>query len=119
MASIENEKFDLESNEGVSSYVPSGVPFRQGVSITHVMQRTMSPRDSISIGPTRIDPSARIPVEFRTMSIHITNTEDGSADAKARRGVAGTSLAEILTHRLTFIQNSQPSSGIPFLLAKC
>jgi len=63
-------------------------PPQQNLSVTRQPHRTLEHTNSVSLmtGPIRVKPSAKIPGEFRTLSIHVNDTRDGRTDAVPRKG---------------------------------
>jgi hypothetical protein len=102
---VDSEKGDLEP----PSYTPSAQPARRDHAQTtlSIVESARSPTE-----PVRIDSSAKIPVEFRTLrfvlcslvfleskvltfshSIHVTDTKEGKEQG-AKKGVVGLSFIQ-------------------------
>ncbi|KAJ8522214.1 hypothetical protein ONZ45_g1140 [Pleurotus djamor] len=47
---------------------------------------------SMTNGPVKVPPRAKLPGEFRTLSIHVTNTQDGKVDAPIKKGATKDAL---------------------------
>lgn len=132
---VEDEKkSDVEANPRQASQ--ASIPFEKGVSLSREDQKTLSRRNSVSLtrGPTKVNPSAKIPGDFRTLrsvvyvfcsthlvakyssvlcSVYVTDTKEGRA-SKGKKDVAGASILDSRPlQKLTVTQTWQPSSGTP------
>ncbi|KAF7984332.1 hypothetical protein HWV62_15333 [Athelia sp. TMB] len=107
------EKRDAEEGYGMGLPTLSAVPsaMQQLRRQDHGrLQRTGS--ISITTGPERVNPGPKIVGDFRTLSIHVTDTKEGKSDYKGKKNVQDLSAlewhtlssAEVCT-RLGVVQN--------------
>ncbi|KAJ7583582.1 hypothetical protein C8J56DRAFT_213171 [Mycena floridula] len=84
---------DVENTLALDSPNVLGPPL---IPRTH---RTVFPE---SVRGTRTEPSAKIPGEFRTLSIHVTDTRDGRTDSAPNKDV--TELSKLQWHILDILE---------------
>jgi hypothetical protein len=80
---------------------------------------TLTMRRTISIHTPTVPPSARLPIEFRTLSVHLEHSKKSDHSDKASKGaVKGQPLSRLIPTlpHLRAEQVLTPSFLLPFLL---
>ncbi|KIM77897.1 hypothetical protein PILCRDRAFT_11576 [Piloderma croceum F 1598] len=91
----EDEKSDIESTAAgrdTPRYVPNltSIPAMPTTPTQQQLERSMS----LTTGPAKIDPKVKMAGDFRTLSIHVTDTKEGFNNPKGQKQITDISALE-------------------------